>query len=74
MPRIKTPKMSKGHYWWIIEQLPNWFLSAQSFDINYFIDAVCKSLEETNQHFDEVKFTKAALDKMLGDEAIQSFN
>ena len=56
----KTPKLTKSHYWWIIEEMGAWYEAGQGSNMRDYILAMADSLLDTNPQFDYHKFVMAA--------------
>ena len=59
MPRVSVPKMTKAHYFWIIEEMPKWFAAAQEGKLE-FAEALTHSFKATNENFKAGTFWKEA--------------
>jgi hypothetical protein len=57
--RAKVPRMTRAHYWWIIQELGVWFKAGGS-NFDTFLFALADSLADTNKLFNRETFIEAA--------------
>ena len=51
MGLLKTPKLTKGNFWWFIRELGAWYAASGGVDFKNFILKIADSLAETNEEF-----------------------